>query len=237
MAAAARAKGVLISMASKFRYVDDVQRAREMMAEGRIGTVKLIENLFTGVVDMTGRWNARREISGGGVLMDNGTHSVDIVRFLAGPIASVSATNGPRYQPVDVEDHVFVFALTDDGAMARIETSWSLHKDRYDYFGLYGTEGAIELGWKSSRIRRPATGKWEEFGSGYNKVTAFSNQVLDFAAGVRGDRTRHLASLADIFASVDVISAGYASIAASSRWIDVARNTSRGRDLPEAVAS
>ena len=42
------------------------------------------------------RERAMREISGGGVLMDNGTHSVDIVRFLAGPIGSVSATMATR---------------------------------------------------------------------------------------------------------------------------------------------
>lgn len=237
MVAAATEQGVLVSMASKFRYVADVQRARERIAAGEIGEIKLIENVFTGVVDMTGRWNAQAAISGGGVLIDNGTHSVDIVRFLAGPIRSVSAMKGPRIQPLDVEDHVFLFARTDSGALAKIETSWSLHKDRPDYFGIYGTEGAIELGWKGSRIRRPASGPWEAFGSGYDKVAAFANQVSDFASGVRGDATRYLATLDDVFSSVDVVSAGYTSIAEASRWIDVLAATSVYQVHPRGAAS
>ena len=237
MASAANDRGVPVSMASKFRYVDDIHSARRMIAAGDIGEVRLIENVFTGVVDMTNRWNADAAVSGGGVLIDNGTHSFDIVRFVAGEIASVSAVTGPQLQPIDVEDHVFVSAKTRSGALAKIETSWSLHKDRSDYFALYGTEGVIELGWRSSRIRRPLTGAWETFGTGYNKVAAFANQVLDFAAAVRGDAPNHLATTDDALASVDVVSAAYSSMSSDSRWVDIHGVVEGDREPPRRVVS
>ena len=237
MAEAASRRGVLVAMASKFRYVDDLHRAREMVAAGEIGDLRLIENVFTGVVDMTTRWNAMKQISGGGVLIDNGTHSVDIVRFVAGPIHSVAAVPGPRIQPLAVEDHVFASIRTDSGVLARIETSWSLHKDRFDYLGLYGAGGTIELGWKGSRIRRSPTGPWEAFGTGYDKVSAFGGQVADFASAIRGEQTRCLGTLDDAIASVDAISAGYASIADSGRWVAVNDVFTRPRlEVLEAVS-
>ena len=237
MANAAREAGVLVAMASKFRYVDDLHVARDMIVAGEIGSVKLIENVFTGVVDMTNRWNANKAVSGGGVLIDNGTHSADVIRYLAGPIRSVSAAAGPRFQPVGVEDHVFAYMQTTRGVRATVETSWSVHKDRFAYIGIYGTKGSIELGWKNSRIRRDKTGPWESFGTGYDKFAAFAGQVADFANGVAGKPTRCLGDLEDAIASVDVVSAGYASIADGGRWVAVEEASSRPRlEVLEAVS-
>ena len=237
MADAARSRGVLVAMASKFRYVDDLHEARVMLAAGELGELRQIENVFTGVVDMTSRWNAIKHISGGGVLIDNGTHCADIVRFVAGPIESVSAVCGPRIQPIGVEDHVHAFVRTESGVLARIETSWSMHKDRPDYLGLHGTGGSIELGWKGSRIRRSPTGPWQNFGRGYDKVAAFAGQIADFAAAIRGDATSYLGTLDDAIASVDVVSAGYASMAEAGRWVAVKDVTTRPRlELLEAVS-
>ncbi|MFN0113461.1 MAG: Gfo/Idh/MocA family protein [Paracoccaceae bacterium] len=210
MARAAEANGVLLSMASKFRFSDDVIAARAMLAAGEIGTPMLIENVFTGVADMTKRWNSDPLVAGGGVLIDNGTHSVDIVRYLLGPITEVLAVAGPRMQAIAVEDSVTLFAHTAGGAQAQIETSWSYHKDRASFIGIHGTAGTIEVGWKGSRIRRGGT-LWEPFGTGYDKVASFRRQIEHFAATLRGE-DKALPNLDDALASVAVIQAAYRSM-------------------------
>ena len=97
MARAATESGVLLSMASKFRFCDDLIQARAMVADGLIGTPLILENCFTGVVDMVRRWNSDPAVSGGGVLIDNGTHSADIARWFLGPITGVLAVAGPAH--------------------------------------------------------------------------------------------------------------------------------------------
>ena len=101
--AANRNKRVLM-MASKFRYVRDVIQAKNIIESGILGEIILFENEFCARVDMKNRWNAHFEIAGGGVLIDNGSHSVDIVRYLLGPINDLQAIFGKRWQDLEVED-------------------------------------------------------------------------------------------------------------------------------------
>ncbi len=219
MIRASEEKAVLLSMASKFRFSDDVIAARDMIRAGEIGTPLMLENVFTGVVDMTTRWNANPAVSGGGVLIDNGTHSVDIVRYLLGPIEQVLAMGSPRIQQMSVEDGVVLMARTEGGAQATAETSWSIHKDRSAFIEIYGSTGAIEVGWKGSRIRRKHGGPWEEFGTGYDKVASFTRQIDHFAGVLKGEDFE-LGNAEDALASVSVIQAAYESMT-SGEWTTV----------------
>lgn len=216
MIRAADEHGVLLSMASKFRFTDDVIAARNMIRAGEIGTPLTLENVFTGVVDMTTRWNSDPVVSGGGVLIDNGTHSVDIIRYLLGPIDRVFAVAWPNVQPFSVEDGVTLLARTESGAQATVETSWSIHKDRSAFIGVYGSTGAIEVGWKGSRIRHRHGGPWEPFGTGYDKVAAFTRQIDHFAGVLKGQSVE-LVDAEDALASVSVIQAAYHSMT-SGGW-------------------
>jgi predicted dehydrogenase len=230
MCAAAARAGILMTMASKFRYVDDVIRMREMLASGVIGAPLLLENLFTARVDMTRRWNSDPILSGGGVLIDNGTHSVDIVRYLLGPITEVLAVRGPRLQPIRVEDTATLFGRTRGGVHVTIELSWSLHKDRSAWIGLYGEHGTIEVGWQQSRVRTAPGGAWTTFGSGYDKVRAFRRQLDNFVGAVRGDEPPLLDG-ADARASVAVIQAAYRSLETGT-WTAVGDDDLAAADRP-----
>ena len=231
MARAASQSGALLSMASKFRFCDDLIQARAMVAEGLIGTPLILENCFTGLVDMAQRWNSDPAVSGGGVLIDNGTHSADITRWFLGPITEVLAVAGPRLQPITVEDSVTLIARTASGAQAHVETAWSYHKDRAAFLTLIGSAGAVEVGWRGSRLRRTPTGPWEPFGQGYDKVAAFAGQIAHFAAAVRGLEPAR-PDLEDALASVAVIQAAYRSMASGS-WQPV--DAAAPRRMLEAV--
>ena len=126
---AARQNGVTITMASKFRYVDDVIKAKQIVDSGVLGDIILFENAFTARVDMSNRWNSDAKISGGGVLIDNGTHSVDIARYFLGPLAEVRVMRGRRGQNVEVEDTVQIFVRSACGIMGNIDLSWSINKE------------------------------------------------------------------------------------------------------------
>jgi predicted dehydrogenase len=207
----AKACEVKFTMASKFRYVDDVLRAKAIVTSGILGEIVLFENTFAGHVDMSTRWNSNPEISGGGVLIDNGTHSVDIVRYLLGPLAEVQAVEGKRIQSLEVEDTVRMFLRTEKNEMASIDLSWSLNKQSPYYISIYGAEGTVLVGWKDSKYRRTADQDWILFGKGYNKFEAFRNQIENFAAAIGGEDTL-LIKPVDAIASVEVIETAYESL-------------------------
>jgi len=219
MVDAANASGALLTMASKFRYVDDVVRAKSIVASGILGEIILFENSFASRVDMASRWNAQPGVSGGGVLIDNGTHSVDIARLFLGPISAVMAAEGKRVQTVKVEDTVQVFLRSAGGARATIDLSWSVDKERDNYIDIYGSEGTIRIGWKESKYRQVSSPNWIPFGSGYDKVAALRSQVENFCGAIRG--TEHLRITSrDAVASVEVIDAAYRSLE-QDNWVAV----------------
>lgn len=207
---AARAAGRLLMMASKFRYADDMIAARSLIRAGILGTVVHFENTFAGWLDVTKRWNADPAVSGGGVLIDNGTHSVDIARYLLGPVAEVLAWHGPRVQDIPVEDTTHLSLRTAAGVTGTVDLSWSMHKERESYVDVFGTEGVLSVGWKRSRYRQNRAPDWVAFGKGYDKLGSFVAQLRNFAGCIRGDE-QPLITGEDALASVQVVETAYAS--------------------------
>jgi len=211
MLEASRKAGVKLTMGSKFRYVDDVIRAKSIVMSGILGEIILFENAFTSRVDMSTRWNSDPRVSGGGVLIDNGSHSVDLMRYFLGPIADVQVVEGKRVQGLAVEDTVRIFVRSVRGVLGSIDLSWSINKELDGYINIYGSQGTISVGWKESKYRQSSSRDWVVFGKGYDKVQAFRSQINNFARAILGEEML-LITAEDALASVEVIEAAYNSL-------------------------
>lgn len=215
----AEEKGCLLMMGSKFRYVDDIIKAKGIIESGILGDIILFENVFCSKVDMKNRWNSNKQIAGGGVLIDNGSHSVDIARFLLGAIVKVQTEEGKRVQKIEVEDTARLYFRTQSDVMGAVDLSWSIHKEQESYIDLFGTEGVLSIGWESSKYRQSEKEKWVKFGKGYDKLAAFGAQIKDFIASIKG-KTMPLINATDALESVKVIEAAYKS-SNMNKWVEV----------------
>ena len=215
----AETTGVTFTMASKFRYVDDVIKAKAMLASGALGEVIQFENAFTAKVDMSGRWNSTPSISGGGVLMDNGTHSVDIIRYFLGPISDVLAIETGATQGLKVDENVRKLARTANGVVASVDLTWGINKELPYFISIYGTQGTLHIGWRESKYKLNSSPEWTMFGSGYDKVQAFKSKIRNFSGAIIGQEAL-LINPAGALASVEVIEAAYRSLNAN-HWESV----------------
>ncbi len=95
MIAAAEDAGVKLMVAENYRFMPVVQKAKELITQGAIGTLRLIQIQEEARYVVEG-WRTRREIMGGGVLIDGGVHSINILVSLAGMPLEVYAAGHLR---------------------------------------------------------------------------------------------------------------------------------------------
>ncbi len=218
MVDSAERHGVLLGMAAKFRFCADLVAVAELMGAGNFGRVRLVENTFTSRVDMRNRWNSHRPVSGGGVIIDNGTHSVDLVGWMAGPVTAVLAVEQARPDGFDVEDTARLHLTTESGADATVDLSWSIDKSMDDFVKVYGTEGEARVGWKHSAWR-PLGGEWITIGSGYSKLDAMGGALAQFCRAIRGIEAP-VVDAPEGVRSAAVVDAAYESLAIGN-WAKV----------------
>src|SRR5256885_2615393 len=178
--------GVKLTMGSKFRYVDDVIRAKSIVMSGILGEIILFENAFTARVDMSSRWNSNAAISGGGVLIDNGSHAVDLMRYFLGPLAHVQVVEGKRVQALPVEETVRIFVHSASGVMGSIDLSWSLNKELDSYLNIYGSRGTIAVGWEETKDRPASSSDRIRFGQGFDQMQGVRSQDNNLSRGLPG---------------------------------------------------
>lgn len=215
----ARERGLVLQTSGKFGEMVSLQRAAALAADGLVGQVIRVDNVFAAPLDALSDWHATRAISGGGVLMDNGPHSLDVVTTVAGPVRSVRTLVFEGRQGGEVEDEIAFEALCEDGTLAHVHLSWN-EAVRAPVARIEGTDGVLVVDWKGLRLERRGT--VEELAvdgpSGYDKVDCFSRLLERFADRIEDPR----ANVADERGAqaLDVIEAVYRS-AKTGTWEDI----------------
>jgi predicted dehydrogenase len=127
VAAAAHAAGVVTSIGFNYRHAPAVEHVRELVAQGALGRITNVRAVFfTGyAAEPKGAlsWRFTRELAGSGALGDLLSHVVDLVSYLVGPIAEVSALTSTVYteRPVMPMGSATHFAVIEDGELGPVE--------------------------------------------------------------------------------------------------------------------
>lgn len=219
MVDAAAADGITLGMATKFRFCADVRAVADLIGAGSLGALRLVENAFTSRVDMSTRWNADPAVSGGGVLVDNGTHSVDLLRYLLGPLAEVLAVEVARPATMVVDDAARLHVRAESGVDGSVDLAWSIDKSLADFLRVYGTEGEARVGWRESAWRRYGE-DWQVIGPGYGKHAAMGGALAQFCRAVAGDEALEVPGTEGVAAAL-AVDAAYESLRRGG-WVKLA---------------
>jgi predicted dehydrogenase len=169
MVEAARAARRILKAGFNHRHHPAVQRAHELAQAGEIGPLMSIRAAYGhgGRPGYDLEWRGNTQLAGGGELLDQGVHVVDLCRWFLGDFVQVSGMLGTWFwQVAPLEDNGFALLRTAQGQVAQIHTSWTQWKNlfRFEVFGregyllvegLGGSYGPERLTWGR---RRPESG-------------------------------------------------------------------------------
>jgi predicted dehydrogenase len=146
---AARKADRLLAVDLSYRYVEALRAAQALVADGEIGLVHSLDLAFHNAYGPDKPWFTRQELSGGGCLVDLGTHLVDLALRLTGASAyEVETARMLSLQGHEVEDQATAeLALGNDEVRARLACSWFQSAGGECAFECtaWGTDGAVSV--------------------------------------------------------------------------------------------
>lgn len=143
-----RCTGLKLMYGFNHRYHEAVQDALKIMRGGELGKVINLRGVYGKAKLITFNqpdWRTRREIAGGGVLLDQGIHMVDLMRLFAGEFTQVHSFVSNSHWGYDVEDNAYALMRTDSGVVGMLNSSATQWRHRF-HLDINLERGSIILG-------------------------------------------------------------------------------------------
>ena len=145
---AADRRGVVVAGIFPSRFLEVSQLIKGAIDAGRLGRMVLgdayIKWYRTQQYYDAGGWHGTRQLDGGGALMNQSIHAIDLLQWFMGPVAqvvSVTATLGHR--DIEVEDTAAAVVKFANGALGTIEGSTAAYPGFHKRVEVYGTAGSV----------------------------------------------------------------------------------------------
>ena len=117
------------------RYHDSVQEALAIIHSGKFGRIINMRGVYGKGKLITFNqptWRTKREIAGGGVLLDQGIHMIDLFRLFAGEFSEVHSFVSNEFWGHDVEDNAYAIMRSPTGVVAMINSSATQWRHRFN---------------------------------------------------------------------------------------------------------
>jgi len=116
------------------RYHHSVKDALRLIESGELGKVINLRGVYGKSKLITFNqddWRTKRHIAGGGVLLDQGIHMVDLIRLFAGEFLEVSSFISNDHWGYDVEDNAYALMRSTEGVVASVNSSATQWRHRF----------------------------------------------------------------------------------------------------------
>lgn len=139
-------KFLVIKTGFNHRYHPAISTAKKWIEEKKIGKLFSIRARYGhgGRPGMEKEWRASRDLCGGGELLDQGIHIIDLVRWFGGDWKEVYGTIDTQFWQIDVEDNAYVLGKTCQDVHVLFHVSWTQWKNLFS-FELFGDKGSIHI--------------------------------------------------------------------------------------------
>jgi predicted dehydrogenase len=180
------------------RYHDSVRDALKIINSQELGRVLNMRGVYgkSQIVSFESDWRTQRAIAGGGILLDQGIHMVDMMRLFAGDFTEIFSFVSNSHWQHDVEDNAYALMRTADGVVAMLHSSATQWRHRFN-LDITLSRGAIVLsgilsGSKSYGAETITVIYASEFDGGdpreqstrYNKDNSWREEVAEFADAI-----------------------------------------------------
>lgn len=201
------------------RYHDSVREAMRVLKSGRLGEVVNVRGVYgkSKVTPFEGSWRAERRYAGGGILLDQGIHMVDLMRLFCGEFVEVKSYVSNNYWKCDVEDNAYALMKDDRGRIAVLHSSATQWQHRF-LLEIALSEGYIELqglltSTKSYGEERLVIGKRNESSNGtereeiitYLNDNSWRDEIHEFADAVINNKPVTYGTVEDALATMKLV--------------------------------
>jgi len=143
---AAAEQGVVVQVGFNHRYHPAPGKAREIVDSGALGPLLFLRARYGhgGRLGYEKEWRANPALSGGGELLDQGVHLIDLARWFLGEFPCVSGHAATYFWNMPVDDNAFLSLRTEAGQTAWLHASCTEWKNLFS-FEIYGRDGKLAI--------------------------------------------------------------------------------------------
>ena len=148
MIAAARINNVILAGVFPSRFRQGIQATRKAIFGGRLGNIMFIQGTikwYRSTEYYQDSWRGTLEVDGGGALINQGIHTIDLVQWLGGPVKSILAQTDTLHHTIEAEDTASALLKFESGAQGVIMGATSCWPGDPARIEIHGDAGTIFL--------------------------------------------------------------------------------------------
>jgi predicted dehydrogenase len=138
--------GLKLKYGFNHRYHDSVRYALQIINSGELGEIINLRGTYgkSRIIPFSGGWRSKRELAGGGILLDQGIHMVDLLRLFCGNFVEVKSYVSNNFWKHDVEDNAYALLKDEKDRVAMLNSSATQWQHKFN-LEISLTEGYLEL--------------------------------------------------------------------------------------------